>query len=86
MRGPSPAAHVTAGDEPPGDEMFTSSRRVETSCTGEIMMDLKRITSLLKRIGLGVVVAGSTVFATSGCDITKVLQDLVKGVLPGASA
>lgn len=46
------------------------------------------IGRLLKRLGLGLAVVGTTVFAAGGCSIPGVdqLVNLVTGLVPGASA
>lgn len=48
-------------------------------------MSLKKITSVLTRVGLGLAVAGTTVFAVGGCSIPGVdsLTQLVQGLIPG---
>ncbi len=49
-------------------------------------MDLKKITSLLKRVGLSLAVAGTLMYATTGCDITNTLKELVNGLVSSAGA
>ncbi len=44
------------------------------------------IAKVLKRVGLAVAVAGTTVFATTGCSVVDMLQQLVNGLVPGTGA
>ncbi len=49
-------------------------------------MDLRKIAGLMKRVGLALAVAGTAVYATSGCSVTDTLQQLVNQILPGTAA